>query len=283
MRLNRPVGKLTRVGTCSIFINDFSQYQSQSLPGTSWALWPNVGPLHRVQSAMIDAHSKAMDKMRAIREDADLTGDAKERRSVAVFDAFVDAVKSGLPTVQETADNLAAYAISKLLPVLSLASGDVVGATLDAECRAYTSDLDDSTRNTFLMSMRQGDEPRIAAAVLRAPGPISGFTQDQVVKLGAAGIAVAYPDAAITLGKLAVGVREILMGANSLAMDVITNGVQIDKKESDVKAWADPGEGYAKLVAWLEPIPIELPGSTSPPEAVHTRGADDSDQEDEAA
>lgn len=261
MNLNKLVGTITRVGTTSAYLQNFVQYQSESLPGTTWPLWPNVGPLQRVQNAMLEAHAKALEKMEAIRENADLTMEAKERRSVAVFEAFIDAVSPGLPTVRETATNLAAYATTKLLPVLTLPPTDVVGASLDAECRAYTADLDNNARQAFLMRMRQGDEPRIAAAVLRAPGPISGYTSEQVVKLAAAGIAVAFPDAAITLGKLAVGVRETLMNARSLALDVITNGVGIDKRAGEVEKWILPGEGYAQLVAWLEPIPLELPGN----------------------
>lgn len=273
MNLNKLVGTITRVGTTSAYLQNFVQYQSENLPGTTWPLWPNVGPLQRVQNAMLDAHSKALEKMEAIRENADLTMEAKERRSVAVFEAFIDAVKPGLPTVRETATNLAAYATTKLLPVLALSPTDAVGASLDAECRAYTADLATNPRQAFLMRMRQGDEPRIAAAVLRAPGLISGYTADQVIKLGAAGIAVAYPDAAITLGKLAVGVRETLMNARNLALDVITNGVRIDNRAGEVEKWILPGDGYEQLVAWLKPIPLELPGDgrTATPEMLRNQ------------
>ncbi|MEN2393230.1 hypothetical protein [Pseudomonas halotolerans] len=283
MNLKKSVGTLTRVGTTSAFLHNFAQYQSESLPGTTWPLWPNVGPLHRVQTTMIDAHSKALEKMQVIRENADLTVEAKVRRSTAVFDAFIDAVKPGLPAVRETAGNLAAFAIGKLLPVLTLAPADAVGASLDAECRAYASDLPNNERMKLLMDLSRGRDPRIAAAILRGPARISGFTDDQVTRLAAAGIAVAYPEAVITLGLLAIGVRETLMNARSMALDVITNGVRIDKKAPEVSNWIDPGEGYAQLVTWLEPIPLELPGSGPTDEMLKNNPPADDDEESEDA
>lgn len=279
MNLKRSVGTLTRLGTGSAFLHNFAQYQSESLPGTTWPLWPNVGPLQRVQTAMIEAHAKALEKMQVIRENADLTMEAKERRSNAVFDEYVGVVSPGLPTVRETAGNLAVYATGKLLPVLSLVPTDAVNASLDSECRAYASDLPKAERMRLLMDMSNGQDPRIAAAILRAPARISGYTAAQVTGLGAAGIAVAFPAAVITLGLLAIGVRETLMNARSLALDVINNGVRIDGRAASVTNWIEPGEGYARLIDWLEPIPLELPGNGPTAEMLNNQAA----QEDEAA
>ncbi|GKG56535.1 hypothetical protein Tco_0579859 [Tanacetum coccineum] len=50
------------------------------------------------------------------------------------------------------------------------------------------------------------------------------------------------------------------MNARSLALGLITDGVGIDFKEADVQGWVEPGDGYERLAAWLEPIPLELPG-----------------------
>lgn len=261
MNLKRSVGTLQRVCSATIFLHNFQQYQSESLAGTSWALWPNVGPLQRLQNTLLDQHSQATAKMEAIRENADLTREAKTRRSAAVFDAFVVAVKDGIPTVRESAANLYTYASQKLLPFLALSPTDAVNSSLDAECRAYTSDLPNNERMTLLAAMQQGKDPRIAAAILRGPARISGYTDDQAVRLGAAGIAVAFPAAVVTLGLLAIGVRETLMNARSLALGLITDGVGIDGKATEVQNWIEPGDGYQHLAAWLEPIPLELPGS----------------------
>lgn len=283
MNLNRSVGTISKAGYATVFLHDFHQYQGEALPFTGWALWPNVGPLHRLQNLMLEQHEKASDQMQTIRENADLTKEAKARRSNAVFDAFIAAIKPGLPTIQETAFNLYTYASSKLLPVLTLSSGDMVNASLDAECRAYVSDLPKGERMRLIVDMSQGKEPRIAAAILRGPARISGYSDDQVVRLGAAGIAVAYPDAVITLGQLAIGVRETLMNARSLGLDLIRAGVGINGRAADVQGWVNPGDGYASLVAWLEPIPLELPGAPLPPEVTKALAAAEADQESEAA
>ncbi|RMP33882.1 hypothetical protein [Pseudomonas coronafaciens] len=260
MNLNRAVGAMQKAGSATVFLHDFKKYHGENLPGTIWPLWPNVGPLQRLQDALLDQHSKAAAKMQAIRENVDLTSEAKSRRSAAAFDEFVMEVKDGIPTIRETAGNLYNYASQKLLPFQALAPADAVAASLDAECRAYASDLPNSERINLLMQMRQGKDPRIAAAILRGPARISGYTDEQVVKLGAAGIAVAFPEAVITLGMLAIGVRETLMNARSLALGLITDGVGIDAKAAEVQGWVDPGDGYERLAAWLEPIPLELPG-----------------------
>ncbi len=266
MKMNRSVGAMQKVGSATVFLHDFKKYHSENLPGTTWALWSNVGPLQRLQDAMLDQYSKASAKMEAIRENADLTREAKTRRSAAAFDDYVMAVKDGIPTIRETAGNLYNYASQKLLPFLALSPTDAVGASLDAECRAYTSDLPNNERMNLLMQMRQGQEARIAAAVLRGPARISGYTDEQTVKLGGAGIAIAYPDAVVTLGLLAIGVRETLMNARSLALGLITDGVGIDNKAVEVQKWTDLGDGYASLAEWLDPIPLELPGKGPTPE-----------------
>ena len=283
MKMNRSVGAMQKVGSATVFLHDFKKYHSENLPGTAWALWPNVGPLQRLQDAMLDQYSKASAKMEAIRENADLTREAKTRRSAAAFDDYVMAVKDGIPTIRETAGNLYTYASQKLLPFLALPPADAVGASLDAECRAFTSDLPNNERMNLLMQMRQGQETRIAAAVLRGPARISGYTDEQTVKLGGAGIAIAYPGAVVTLGLLAIGVRETLMNARSLALGLITDGVGIDNKAADVEKWVDPGEGYANLVGWLDPIPLELPGKGPTAEMLKNQPAPTADEEDEAA
>ncbi|MCQ3001425.1 hypothetical protein NLO98_16875 [Pseudomonas syringae] len=279
MNLKRPVGAMQKAGSATVFLHDFKKYHGENLPGTMWPLWPNVGPLQRLQDALLDQHSKAAEKMRAIRENADLTTEAKTRRSAAAFDDYVIAVKDGIPTIRETAGNLYNYASQKLLPFLALSPADAVGASLDAECRAYTSDLPNNDRINLLMQMRQGQESRIAAAVLRGPARISGYTDEQTVKLGGAGIAIAYPDAVVTLGLLAIGVRETLMNARSLALGLITDGVGIDTKAADVQKWADLGDGYASLAEWLDPIPLELPGKGLTDEMLKSKAA----EEDKAA
>lgn len=283
MKMNRSVGAMQKVGSATVFLHDFKKYHSENLPGTAWALWPNVGPLQRLQDAMLDQYSKASAKMEAIRENADLTREAKTRRSAAAFDDYVMAVKDGIPTIRETAVNLYTYASQKLLPFLALPPADAVGASLDAECRAFTSDLPNNERMNLLMQMRQGQETRIAAAVLRGPARISGYTDEQTVKLGGAGIAIAYPGAVVTLGLLAIGVRETLMNARSLALGLITDGVGIDNKAADVEKWVDPGEGYANLVGWLDPIPLELPGKGPTAEMLKNQPAPVADADDAAA
>jgi hypothetical protein len=270
---------MQKVGSATVFLHDFKKYHSENLPGTAWALWPNVGPLQRLQDAMLDQYSKASAKMEAIRENADLTREAKTRRSAAAFDDYVMAVKDGIPTIRETAGNLYTYASQKLLPFLALSPADAVGASLDAECRAYTSDLPNNERMNLLMQMRQGQEARIAAAVLRGPARISGYTDEQAVKLGGAGIAIAYPGAVVTLGLLAIGVRETLMNARSLALGLITDGVGIDSKASEVQKWVEPGEGYERLVEWLAPIPLELPGKGPTPEMLKNSPLDNDEEE----
>ena len=278
MKMNRSVGAMQKVGSATVFLHDFKKYHSENLPGTAWALWPNVGPLQRLQDAMLDQYSKASAKMEAIRENADLTREAKTRRSAAAFDDYVMAVKDGIPTIRETAGNLYTYASQKLLPFLALPPADAVGASLDAECRAFTSDLPNNERMNLLMQMRQGQETRIAAAVLRGPARISGYTDEQTVKLAGAGIAIAYPGAVVTLGLLAIGVRETLMNARSLALGLITDGVGIDNKAADVQKWTDLGDGYASLAEWLDPIPLELPGKGPTPEMLKNSPPADDDE-----
>jgi hypothetical protein len=284
MNLQRSVGAMQKVGSATVFLHDFKKYHSENLPGTAWALWPNVGPLQRLQDAMLDQYSKASAKMEAICENADLTREAKTRRSAAAFDDYVMAVKDGIPTIRETAQNLYTYASQKILPFLALSPNDAVGASLDAECRAYTSDLPNNERMNLLMQMRQGKEVRIAAAVLRGPARISGYTDEQAVKLGGAGIAIAYPDAVITLGLLAIGVRETLMNARALAVGLITDGVGIDNKATEVQKWGDFGDGYANLAEWLTPIPLELPGKGPTAEMLkNAPNADDEEAAEDAA
>jgi len=286
MNLKRSVGTLTKVGEATLFLQNFAEYQGQALAGTRWEIWPNVGPLHRLQNLMIEQHSKALEQMQKIRENADLTREAKARRAAVVFETFITIIKPALPAIQETAQNLYTYASTKMQPVLPLGSADAVGAALDAECRAYTHDLPKEQRMQLIVNMSRGEDLRIAAAVLRGPARISGYTDDQVIRLGAAGIATAYPDAVITLGKLAVGVREVLMNARSLGLDIIRAGVGIDSLASEIQGWVNPGDGYAKLIAWLEPIPLELPGGPLPPEvanALAAAEAEAADNETEAA
>lgn len=279
MNLKRAVGTMTKVGEATLFLQNFAEYQSQALAGTGWAIWPNVGPMQRLQNLMIEQHSKALDQMEKIRENVDLTREAKARRAGAVFETYTTIIKPALPTIQETAQNLYTYASGKMQPVLPLSSTDAVGAALDAECRAYTHDLPRDQRMQLILEMSRGQDLRIAAAVLRGPARISGYTDDQVIRLGAAGIATAYPEAVITLGKLAVGVREVLMNARSLGLDIIRAGVGIDSLAAEIQNWVNPGDGYAKLIAWLEPIPLDLPGGPLPPEMVGAQEKATADQE----
>jgi hypothetical protein len=283
MNLKRAVGTTTKVGEATLFLQNFVEYQGQALAGTGWQIWSNVGPLHRLQNLMIEQHGKALEQMQKIRENADLTREAKKRRAAAVFETFTTIIKPALPAIQETAQNLYTYASTKMQPVVPLGSGDAVGAALDAECRAYTHDLPKEQRMQLIVNMSRGQDLRIAAAVLRGPARISGYTDDQVIRLGAAGIATAYPEAVITLGKLVVGVREVLMNAHSLGLDIIRAGVGIDSLSTELQNWVSPGDGYAKLVAWLEPIPLELPSGPLPQEVAKALAKDDDGQAADAA
>lgn len=281
MNLRLPFGTIKSVGYASVFINDFAQYRETNLPGTGWALWPNVGPLHRAQTLLIDLHASALKDVEKVRENADLTVQAKTRRSLEVFNIFADGVLSTLPSLAQTAEHLHTYAADKLVPVQQLASGDAVSAALDAECRAYVLKLETVDRANLIAQMRQGNEPRITAAILRGPATVSGLTSDQLVALSAAGIAVAYKDAVITLAKLAIGIREVQRLAEGLGKDIIRAGVGIDGSTKDTESWTKPSSSLEALLAWLSPIPLEIRDQVRVREAA--ANTQDSDAEADAA
>lgn len=267
MQLNHAVGTLTRIGGASAFVNDFVQYQGQNLPGTKWALWPNVGPLMRLQNLIMDQHQTALAKAQRIRENADLTTAAKARQSLDAYTLFADAAKAALPSIAETATNLHTFASTQLLPVQPLASTDSASAAMDAECRAYVYDLTSKDRAELMGEIRLGREKRITAAILRGPARLSGFSNAQLVQLGAAGIAVNYAEAVMTLGRLAGGMRDLLHMVQTLGHDVIRAGVQLDSKTSEISSLTNVSQGLLDLIEWLKPIPLELPSNTPlPPE-----------------
>lgn len=261
MKLNRPVGTIKSLGYSSVFINDFEQYRGQKLPGSGWDLWQNVAALQRSQLTLIDLHAEALKAVEKVRENADLTREAKTRRSREIFKNYADGARSVFPDLAKTAQNFHTYAYGKLTAVQDLASADVVGASLDAECRSYVRSLRTEDQASLIGEIRQGGEPRIAAAILRAPAKVSGLKNDQLAVLGAAGIAVAHGDAVVTLAKLAVGIRELHMLALGLGRDVIRAGVGIESLETEIEPWAKPSAGLESLFTWLEPIPLELPGA----------------------
>lgn len=279
MQLNQAVGTLTRIGGASAFVNDFVQYQGQNLPGTKWALWPNVGPLLRLQNLIMDQHETALAKAQRICENADLTRTAKARQSLDAYTLFADAAKSALPSIAETATNLHTFASSHLLPVQPLAATDAAGAAMDAECRAYVYDLNSQERSELMGEIRLGREQRITAAVLRGPARLSGFTNAQLVQLGAAGIAVNYPDAVLTLGRLAGGMRDLLHMIQTLGHDVIRAGVELDSKSAEIGSLNKLSPGLVDLIEWLKPIPLELPSTTPlPPEMAKHAKHDESEE-----
>ena len=267
MQLNHAVGTLTRIGDASAFVNDFVQYQGQNLPGTKWALWPNVGPLMHLQNLIMDQHGAALAKAQRIRENADLTTVAKARQSLDAYTLFADAAKAALPSIAETATNLHTFASTQLLPVQPLSSTDAAGAAMDAECRAYVYDLNSKDRSDLMAEMRQGREQRITAAILRGPARLSGFSNQQLIQLSAAGIAVHHADAVLTLGRLAGGMRDLLHMVQTLGNDVIRPGVELDSKTAEIGSLTKVSQGLVDLIEWLKPIPLELPSNTPlPPE-----------------
>lgn len=268
MRIDQPNGTLQRIGGAAVYLNNFTDYSGQNLPNTKWPLWPNVKNLANFQAALLEQHARALPVLQKIRENADLTSEAKTRQSREVFNEFALVVKSGLPSVTECAANLATYAQRHLRPVQDIEPTDAAGAALDAECRAYAFKLKPDDRAELVGDIRQGLEQRIAAAILRGPARLSGFTRNQLIALGAAGIAANYPDAVMTLGKLACSMRDLHYMAQTLGHDVVRAGAstQKDQLSKEVGSWGTTNEGLNALIEWLKPIPLELPNKNQPAE-----------------
>lgn len=260
MKLNRPVGSIKSVGYASVFINDFAQYRDKNMPGSNWGLWQNVATLQRSQILLMDLHADALKAVEKVRENADLTREAKTRRSREIFNSFVEGARTVLPEIAKTAENFYAFASEKLTAVQALAANDTVQAGLDAECRAYVRSLNAAEQASLIGEIRQGNEPRIAAVILRGPARVSGLKNIQLTVLGAAGIAVAHGEAVITLAKFAIGIREVQMLARGLGGDIIRAGVGIESLTAEIEPWVKPSPALESLFAWLEPIPLELPG-----------------------
>ncbi|WP_230390349.1 hypothetical protein [Pseudomonas guariconensis] len=163
----------------------------------------------------------------------------KARQSLDAYTLFTDAAKAALPSIAETA-----------------------GAAMDAECRAYVYDLNSKDRSDLMAEMRQGREQRITAAILRGPARLSGFSNEQLIQLGAAGIAVHHTDAVLTLGRLAGGMRDLLHMVQPLGNDVIRAGVELDSKTAEIGSLTKVSQGLMDLIEWLKPIPLELPSNT---------------------
>jgi|GEM_PF-2583650 len=270
MNLNKATGILTSLGYASVFLNDFTIYQGKNLPGTSWPLWQNLAVLQRMQNLVQELHAEAIKAADKVRENADLTREAKTRRSIEIFNGYVSAASVVMPNADETAQNLYSFATDKIRPVQPLTSTDVVNAQLDAECRAYVFDLSPGERAELVGEIRNGGQQRIAAALFRGPARISGFKDQQLVMLEAAGIAAGYPDTIITLAKIAIGIRELQMTAAGLGRDVIRAAVGIDNQQSKISGWDKPGPGLQALFDWLKPIPLEIPG-VLPDEVIKAR------------
>lgn len=279
MRIDQANGTLQRIGGASVYLNNFTDYSGQNLPNTQWPLWPNVRNLANFQAALLEQHARALPVLQKIRENADLTSEAKARQSREVFNEFALVVKSGLPSVTECAANLAAYAQRHLRPVQEIAPTDAASAALDAECRAYAASLKPEERADLVGDIRQGLEQRIAAAILRGPARLSGFTRNQLIALGAAGIAANYPDAVMTLGKLACSMRDLHFMAQTLGHDVVRAGAstQKDQLSKEVGAWGTTNEGLDDLIEWLAPIPMELPRKNTPDEVGKAQGSAEAD------
>ncbi|WGK61481.1 hypothetical protein QAO71_15760 [Halopseudomonas sp. SMJS2] len=273
MRIDQANGTLQRIGGATVYLNNFTDYSGQNLPNTKWPLWPNVRNLSNFQAALLEQHARALPALQKIRENADLTSEAKTRQSREVFNEFALVVKSGFPSVTECAANLATYAQRNLRPVQDIEPTDAASAALDAECRAYAFKLKPEGRAELVGDIHQGIEQRIAAAILRGPARLSGFTRNQLIALGAAGIAANYPDAVMTLGKLACSMRDLHYMTQTLGHDVVSAGAstQKDQLSKEVGSWGTTNEGLNALIEWLKPIPLELPRKNAPGEVGKAR------------
>lgn len=261
MRFNFAVGTSQSVGYASVTVNDFAHYRDKNMPGTNWGLWQNVAALQRSQMALLDLHAEALKSAEKVRENADLTREAKARRSREIFNNFAEVARSVLPDLSKTAENFFTFASEKLTAVQPLPASDTVQAGLDAECRAYVRSLDTMEQSELIGQIRQGNEPRIAAAVLRGPARVSGLKNEQLLTLAAAGIAVAHEEAVITLAKLAISIRELQLLAMRLGKDVIRAAVGIESLDSETESWNKPLDSLESLFAWLKPIPLEIFGA----------------------
>lgn len=261
MRFNFAVGTSQSVGYASAIINDFSQYRDKNMPGTNWGLWQNVAALQRSQTILLDLHAEALKSAEKVRENVDLTREAKTRRSREIFNIFADGARSVLPDLSKTAENFYTFASEKLTAVQALPSSDTVQAGLDAECRAYVRSLNVTEQSELIGEIRLGNEPRIAAAILRGPARISGLKNGQLQSLAAAGIAVAHEEAVLTLTRLAIGIREVQLLAMRLGKDVIRAAVGIESLDGETESWNKPLATLESLFAWLKPIPLEISGA----------------------
>ncbi len=224
---------------------------------TTTAKWPagrNIAPAEEVQNATLLQFTEQGEAIIKVQQNGDLTPEAKSRYTMNAADAYVSVVGKAVARLNEGMASLADAAPRMLSGVAPLERGDLVGEMRDQELRAIMRGTAGNDRKALMMEINKGDQPSLAAAILRGAPIASGLTTSSLESIRRAGVLASYHEELYQLRDLLL-VRDDVIRTAIAGVDALA-AIDPGAKSAAIRAtsaWRSD-EGAEAFRAWLDKL-----------------------------
>lgn len=260
--------KNLKVGSASIH---YSEYDHASIESRSFSILQPDGrkvtwqagsltrPFRDLQMSALESFNDVGAEIVKVRGNKDLNPAAIERIGKEKIEQLTEELLPKIKYVTQNMQTLAETVQRGFSPVSPRSSTDVVGFLADQELRSLVRGMSNEDRRAFLMSARQGGQPEVVEAILRANPLLSGLNSESASSLERAGIAASRAEDVAALRQM-LAIYDDIMATTSQTCTALCRLVDNSAGyKLRFEKWRQGCEGSELLREWLNRLPSRTP------------------------